>query len=252
MAIQTETTAGAQATYGAYGAEQTTKTKSKNANYGKTIGKPELSEKGQKYYEELKKKFGDYDFILVSKDEKANAQANAAKYANPVKTVVLIDEEKIEKMATDESYRKKYEGILANASSQISKMKEELGKSGANVQGFGMQVNDDGTTKLFAVLKKSSSDQKTRIEKKAAEKKEAKKVADKKAAKKEKEERLRGDKAGPPDKEPKVDEEETITITANSVEELMEKLSEHMQNERMNAVQTDAEKMVGQNFDFNC
>ena len=45
---------------------------------GKTIGDPKLSKEAQKYYEKLKKKYGNYDFILVSKDQKANAQANAA------------------------------------------------------------------------------------------------------------------------------------------------------------------------------
>ena len=44
---------------------------------GKTIGDPKLSKEAQKYYEKLKKKYGNYDFILVSKDQKANAQANA-------------------------------------------------------------------------------------------------------------------------------------------------------------------------------
>ena len=56
---------------------------------GKTIGDPKLSKEAQKYYEKLKKKYGNYDFILVSKDQKANAQANAAKYANNIKTVVM-------------------------------------------------------------------------------------------------------------------------------------------------------------------
>lgn len=51
---------------------------------GKTIGDPKLSKEAQKYYEKLKKKYGNYDFILVSKDQKANAQANAAKYANKI------------------------------------------------------------------------------------------------------------------------------------------------------------------------
>ena len=35
-------------------------------------------------------------------------KANAAKYANGYKTVVLIDEDKIEQMATDEKFRKQY------------------------------------------------------------------------------------------------------------------------------------------------
>ena len=70
-------------------------------NLGKTIGEPKLSKEAQKYYDKLKKKFGNYDFILVSEDQKANAQANAGKYANNIKTVVLIDEDKIEKMASE-------------------------------------------------------------------------------------------------------------------------------------------------------
>lgn len=116
---------------------------------GKTIGDPKLSKEAQKYYEKLKKKYGNYDFILVSKDQKANAQANAAKYANNIKTVVLIDEEKIERMAMDESYRKKYEGILSGATAQLQQLKSSVEKSGADVKEYGMQVNDGGTTSFL-------------------------------------------------------------------------------------------------------
>ena len=67
----------------------------KQANYGKTIGKPQLSDKAQEYYKELKKKFSNMDFILVSSDMKDVAKARAASYANPNKLVVLIDEENL-------------------------------------------------------------------------------------------------------------------------------------------------------------
>jgi hypothetical protein len=53
------------------------------------------------------------DFILVSKDMKEMAKANAGSFANPNKMVVLIDEEKIERMAVDEQYRKQYESVIA-------------------------------------------------------------------------------------------------------------------------------------------
>lgn len=43
-----------------------------NGNYGKTIGNAKLSEEGVKYYQELKKKYSNMDFILVSKEQKAN------------------------------------------------------------------------------------------------------------------------------------------------------------------------------------
>lgn len=216
-------------------------------DYGKTIGDPTLSKEAQKYYERLKKKYGNYDFILVSADQKANAQANAAKYANNVKTVVLIDEDKIEKMATDENYRKKYEGILSGATAQLAQLKTSIEKSGANVQGYGMQVNDGGTTSFFAVLKKSSADQKARLEKTAAKKKAEKKAAEKKAEKKKEQERLEKTKDSKIDDS---DDSDTITITAGSMDELMKKIEEYTFSDRSDSVQTESEKMMGQHVDF--
>lgn len=216
-------------------------------DYGKTIGDPTLSKEAQKYYERLKKKYGNYDFILVSADQKANAQANAAKYANNVKTVVLIDEDKIEKMATDENYRKKYESILSGATAQLAQLKTSIEKSGANVQGYGMQVNDGGTTSFFAVLKKSSAGQKARLEKTAAKKKAEKKAAEKKAEKKKEQERLEKTKDSKIDDS---DDSDTITITAGSMDELMKKIEEYTFSDRSDSIQTESEKMMGQHVDF--
>ena len=44
---------------------------------GKTIGQPKLSENAKKYYEELKSKYQNMDFILVSNDMKEMAKAIA-------------------------------------------------------------------------------------------------------------------------------------------------------------------------------
>lgn len=225
-------------------AVQSDYSKSTTANYGQTIGQPELSEKAAKYYEQLKKKYGNYDFILVSRDQKENAKANAAKYANSYKTVVLIDEDKIEQMATDEKFRKQYENILSGAAAQMQQLKASIQKSGANVKGFGMQVNDGGTLSFFAVLKKSGAEQKARIEKKAEQKKAEKKAAEKKAAKKDKEERLK-EKRTEND-----DTEDTVTITAGSIEELLSRIDTYNFNARSNEVQTQSERQVGQNIDF--
>ena len=221
---------------------ETAQTRGKTEDYGRTIGQPELSEKAAKYYEQLKKKYGNYDFILVSRDQKENAKANAAKYANGYKTVVLIDEDKIEQMATDEKFRKQYEGILSGAAAQIQQLKTSLQSSGAQVKGFGMQVNDGGTLSFFAVLKKSSAEQKARIEKKAAEKK---------AAKKEKEERLKDEKSDKvADSKEEAGTEDTVTISAGSIEELLSKIETYNFNTRSDSVQTADERQVGQNFDF--
>lgn len=227
------------------------KAKKKSNNYGRTIGSPTLSEEGQKYYEELKKKYGNMEFILVSSDMKEQAKAQAASYANPVKTVVLIDEEKIERMATDENYRKQYEGIISNAASGISQLKKSLESSGAKVKGYGMQVGSGGLTSFFAVLEKSSAAQRERINKKAADKKAEKKAAEKKAERKEAKERLEEKRTG--GKEKPADSaygSDTVTITANSIEELIQKINDYTFIDRSNQVRTEEEKAVGQYFDF--
>ncbi len=249
----------------------------KKNEYGRTIGEPKLSEEGKKYYDELKKKFGGYDFILVSKDQIQNAKSQAARYANPNKPVVLIDEEKIEKMAADKDYREKYESVIAGASSQLSKMKDQLMSSGAELKGFGIQVDDGGTASFFAVVKKSQDAQAQRIEKNREAKRAAHKAEEKKNKEKLKEKRLEAKKKAEELKEelnnpdeiremtqdeiatykPKFDEalrkiwdKETETISAGSVEELIQKVGDYVQNERMNSITTPEESLVGQHIDF--
>lgn len=232
-----------------YSKSETTKTdetSGKKKVSGQTIGNPQLSEKASKYYEQLKKKYSNMNFILVSEDQKENAKANAAGYANSNNMVVLIDENKIERMASDENYRKQYEGIIANAASGISQLASSLSATGTSVKGFGMQVNDNGTASYFAVLEKSSAAQKERIEKKAAEKKEAKK----KAEKKKNEERLEKKRKETGDVDD-TDDTETVTVTASSIEELLEKIKNQEQLFLSDTVRTPQEKNVGQNVDFS-
>ena len=226
-----------------YSKPETTKTdetSGKKKVSGQTIGNPKLSEKASKYYEQLKKKYSNMNFILVSEDQKENAKANAAGYANSNNMVVLIDE----------NYRKQYEGIIANAASGISQLASSLSATGTSVKGFGMQVNDNGTASYFAVLEKSSAAQKERIEKKAVEKKEAKKTAQKKAEKKKNEERLEKKRKETGDVDD-TDDTETVTVTASSIEELLEKIKDQEQLFLSDTVKTPQERNVGQNVDFS-
>lgn len=234
------------ATEAAAAADYTSAVAEKKEVSGKTIGNPKLSEKAAQYYEQLKKKFSGMDFILVSEDQKETAKAQAASYANASKMVVLIDEAKIERMAEDEAYRKQYEGVISGAGSKLLQMKSSLTASGAQVRGYGMQVNDGGLTSFFAVLKKSSADQKARIEKKKEKTKAEKKAAEKKAEKKQKEEKLKESSTG----KSSWDDEETVTITASSLEELLQKIDDYSQNERMYTMQSEEEKQIGQHIDF--
>ena len=124
--------------------------------YGTVIGNVELSDKAKDYYNKLKAKFGNMDFILVSKDMKSQVQANAAAYGNASKQVVLIDDEKIEKMATDESFRRKYEGIIAMSQAKLQEAKNSLTSSGASVNNFGMSVDANGKATFFATVEKAA------------------------------------------------------------------------------------------------
>lgn len=226
-----------------------------NTNYGKTIGKAQLSEEGAKYYEELKKKYSNMDFVLVSKDMKDYAKQNASSFGNANKMVVLIDEEKIERMATDSQFRAKYEGLIARAQSSMPALKSLAEKQG-NVKAIGMQVGDNGKASFFAVMEKSSKDMQEKLSAKRAAKKEAEKKAEKRAEKvKQSEERLEKirDKAkdGSDLKTDDVESDEDVEIImANSIEELQSKIEAYNFNLRANSIQAPMEKMVGQSIDF--
>ena len=248
--------------------EKTQKTESKatsasNAKVytgGKVIGQPKLSEKASDYYESLKKKYGNMDFILVSEDKKEAAKAQIASLSNPDKMVVL----------SDEAYRDKYESIISNAANSVSDLKSQLEASGASVQAFGMQIDDKGQASYFAVLEKSSAAQKERIEKKLEEKKAEKKEEAKEA--KEKKIEKKAEEKAEEKKKAKLDEKEKIkaraagetddgknissfkkeykTISAASIDELLSKVVNYSFNDKSQSILSEAEKQVGQNFDF--
>lgn len=229
----------------------------KTTEYGNTIGDVKLSDKAKDYYNQLKGKFHNMEFIAVSKDMKAQVQANAAAYGNANKMVVLIDEEKLERMATDESFRKKYEGIIAMSQTKMAEAKNSLTSSGASVKNFGMSVDSNGKENFFATVEKSQDLQKKRIEKKAAEKKAAKQQEKKKAEKKAQEERIqkaKDKKAEKTDSDKEdaeaIDNEEYITFEANSVDELLFKVQNYSYNSAAGRVMTESERMVGSKFDI--
>ena len=71
-------------------------------------------------------------------------------------------------------------------------------------------------------------------------KKEAKKAARKKAEKEEREERLK-----------KSVDDETVTIQANSIEELLQKIQDYSYSNLSDSLQTAGEQQVGQKIDFS-
>ena len=223
---------------------------------GMTIGDVQLSDKAKDYLGKLQSKFHGMEFITVSKDMKAQVQQNAAAYGNANKMVVLIDEEKLERMATDESFRKKSEGIIASSQSKMMQAKMGLSSSGSNVKNFGMSVDSNGKESFFATVGKSQDLQKKRIEKKAAEKKEQKIKEKKKAEKKAQEDRInkakdsKAEKAKDKDDMDIYEEEEFEIIEANSLDDLLSKVQTYSYNNAASRVVTDAERNVGTRVDF--
>lgn len=227
---------------------------------GKTIGQPRLSEEAKKYYEELKSKYQDMDFILVSKDMKETAKAKAGSFANPHKMVVLIDEEKIERMASDEQFRKQYEGLITAAQKKIPELEKSLSKV-PNVMGYGMQVNDNGTTSFFAVMNKSFDEQAQRLEDRREEKLAEKKAAQKKALKEQQQEMQEEKRAEKKAQEALNSEnvrdlfgeykkDDVVIVSAASVDELLRKVEEYNFSYRADTVKSQAEKYIGTVIDF--
>lgn len=233
----------------------------KSEAYGKTIGEPQLSEKAAKYYESLKGKFGDMDFVLVANDSIEGAEQKAAMMGSG-KTLVLIDAEKIERMAEDEDYRKKYEGIITSAQKELPELAKQM--SGMkSIQGFGMRVNDDGTTSFFAVSKKNNDAVNEKMAQKRADKKAQAKKDAKKAEKKEKEEKLKEKREAGRTKEKEraeklekkseeeFDPDDYEVMEADSIEELMKLVQDHEYNFRSDNVISPMESLLGGNFDFS-
>ena len=241
------------------GTKETDKTAKKSRVSGRTIGDPVLSDKAKKYYEQLKAKYSNMDFILVSPEQKEEAESKKGMYQSSKELIVLIDSDKIEKMAEDEEYRAKYEGILSNATSQLSQMKDSLGSKADSVSSFGMTFDDNGNASFFAVVDNSLAAQKERI----ADKKEAAAEEKKKAQKKTQEKRAEERKADRADNNKKMDsadktnskekssDADKVTVSASSWEELLKKIDNVIYESRADSVLTKEEKAVGQSFDYS-
>lgn len=210
----------------------------KTAATNHTVGNPKLSETASSYYEELKAKHSDVEFVLVSNDKTDIAKEYTSNLVTNKSMIVLISEDEVEEMAVNESVRTKNEQLITDAKAQMPDLLEQLKNSGTDVKSFGIEFNDDGTASYFAVVDKSMTAQKERIENNLAEKR-AEKKADAKEAAAEKLENNRTSKKG-----------DFTTVTASSMDELIRKIKDTMLMAKADTVRTQQEKMVGQSFDI--
>lgn len=214
-------------------------TSKKNGIQNNTIGDVKLSEKASSYYEELKAKYGDAEFILVADDKIATAKEQTANYNSDKSMIVLISASEVEEMASNEETRNKNEKFIEDSMAQMPDLLKQLKESGTTIKTFGIEINKDGTSSFFAVLDKAQVAQKERIEKNLAEKREA--------AKEEK-------KSGVYGKDDllhkKTQKEDLTTVSASSMEELLQKIQDTLYAAKSDMLITEQEKMVGQNFDL--
>lgn len=186
--------------------KETKTTKDEKTKKGSSV---HLSKQAQALLQELKKKYGNMDFIVAyyESDEEAAAYLShgTKEYS------VLMDPESLEEMASDSKTKEKYLSLIDEATGNLSDMKEQLGEEGNEVTRLGVSIGKDGTISYFAELEKSGAKQRERIEK-AQEKKREEKQAEKKETAKEERNFYERTKR--------------TRVTASSVEELMEKIEQ--------------------------
>lgn len=117
-----------------------------------TLGNPKLSETASNYYEELKSKHGDVEFVLVDKEHLDSAKEYTSSLVTDKSMIVLISEDEVEKMAADVNVRSQNEKLIEDAKAQMPDLLQQLKEAGNDVKSFGIEFNNDGTASYFAFV----------------------------------------------------------------------------------------------------
>ena len=130
----------------------------------------QLSPKAQSYLENLRKKYGNYDFIISNDMDASKTVGSTKEYS------VMFTAEEIEKMAADEDYAQKAMGQVNSAVDMLKDLSEKDLGEGVKFSQLGVSIDDDGNMKVWAQLEKLSAEQQKRLEEakeKAAERQQA-------------------------------------------------------------------------------
>lgn len=198
--------------YGAYQANnydntlknrQSKKTDKKEGANAVKKDTPKLSANAKALLAELKRRYGNMDFMVASFDSDEEAQSYLSRGTKEYS--VLIDPEELEKMAADSDYKEKNLSIIEESTGKLKEIKNQLSEDKKEeVVNLGVSIGKDGTVSYFAELQKMSDKQREHIE----NTKEAKREEKAKAAKEQE----------------KKDYGKRTTVKANSVEELLDKI----------------------------
>ena len=136
-----------------------------------------LSDKAKGFLENLRKKYGDYDFVISNDLDAAQTVGGTKEYS------VMLTVDELERMADDEEYAAKVMGQVKDATSTLKDLSEKDLGEGVQFSQLSISFDDQGNQKLFASLEKMSADQKERLdaarEKRAEEQKSAAQAEDK-------------------------------------------------------------------------
>ena len=158
--------------------EQEKKAEAAKKNEETTSSKqPVLSSRAKQLLKELQKTYGNMEFMVGSYETEEEAKSYLS--GGTKEYSVLIDPEELEKMASDENVKKKYLGMLEDATKKLTDMKAQLGSREDEVVHMGVSIGKDGTMSFFADLEKLSEKQRERIEEKREERREEKASSDK-------------------------------------------------------------------------
>lgn len=129
-----------------------------------------LSRDAQKLLKELKKSYGNMDFIVADYETDEEAASYLSRGSNEYS--VLISPEELEKMAADKDVKDKNLKTLDEAVARLDEVKGQLGDKADEVSRIGIAIGGNGEVSYFAELEKSSEKQRERIEQQRADKKE--------------------------------------------------------------------------------
>ncbi len=192
-----------------------------------------LSNAAKELLEELKKTYGNMDFIIADYNSQEEAKEYLARGTKEYS--VLLEPKVLEEMAADEAVKEEYVGKLDSAVNQLNQMVEQLGDKADEVTRMGVSISKDGNVSFFAELEKLSDKQRERIqqvkENKKAEAKEEKKAEE--AAKQE--EKLQ------------LDRTKRTKLYADSTKELLEKI----QNLDWDQIKAEEVQQTGSRLDLS-
>ena len=148
-----------------------------------------LSSKAKNYLDNLRKTYGDYDFIVADAgdDRRALLDKSDKEFS------VIFSSSELERMASDEKYaseKMRCVNTIVNMNDRINEQfgfERAWGKGSENntiINKLAVSINDNGSMSIFAELEKMSEKQKDYIEKLREKRSEEKKNSEKSEEKK--------------------------------------------------------------------